>query len=99
MTGEVTGAADVAARGETVKAIASLRSDLAKADSNGNKFTAFEVALALGEVELRAGCPEGRPRLLKLEQEAKSKEFFRIGRLAREALDARPDAGGTGSWK
>jgi len=84
-----------AARGETAKAIASLRSDLAKADSNGNKFTAFEVALALGEVELRAGRPEGRPRLLKLEQEAKSKEFFRIARLAREALGAKPAARGT----
>jgi len=45
------------------------------------------VALRLGEVELRAGRPEGRPRLLKLVQEAQSKEFFLDARLAREALD------------
>jgi len=53
----------------------------------GNRRLDFEVALALGEVELRAGRPEGRTRLLKLEQEAKSREFFRIARLAREARE------------
>jgi hypothetical protein len=45
------------------------------------------VALAPGEVEVRAGRLERRPRHLKLEQETKAKEFFRIARLAREALD------------
>ncbi|MGO9066461.1 MAG: protein kinase domain-containing protein [Myxococcaceae bacterium] len=81
-----------AARGESAKAIGSLRADLAEAEGKGAKLVAFEVALALGEVELRAGRPEGRTRLLKLEQEAKSKEFFRIARLAREALDGKPAA-------
>jgi eukaryotic-like serine/threonine-protein kinase len=81
-----------AARGGTAKAIASLRADLTEAESKGAKSVAFEVALALGEVELRAGRSEGRRRLLKLEQEAKSKEFFRIARLAREALDGKPAA-------
>ena len=80
-----------AARGESAQAIASLRADLAEAEGK-EKQMAFEVALALGEVERRAGRPEGRPRLLKLEQEAKSKGFFRIARLAREALNGKPAA-------
>jgi len=75
-----------AARGETTQAIASLRTDLAEAEAKGAKSLAFEVSLALGEIELRVRRPGGRPRLLRLEQEAKSKEFFRIARLAREAL-------------
>lgn len=79
-----------AARGETNKAIASLRADLADAERRKEKALAFMVAFALGEVELRAGRPEGRARLLRLEQEAKSKEFFLDARLVREALDAKP---------
>jgi hypothetical protein len=81
-----------AARGQTPQAIASLRSDMAEVESKVGKQVAFEVALALGEVELRAGRPEGRNRLVKLEQEAKSREFFRIARLAREALERKPSA-------
>ncbi len=81
-----------AAQGDGAKAITSLRGDLAKAEGKHGKAVAFEVALALGEVELRAGRPEGRPRLLKLEREAKSREFFRIARLAREALDGKSAA-------
>jgi eukaryotic-like serine/threonine-protein kinase len=81
-----------AARGETAKAIASIGSDLAEAERKQAKALAFELALALGEVELRAGRPEGRTRLLKLEKEANAKEFFRIARLAREALDRKPAA-------
>jgi hypothetical protein len=38
------------------------------------------------------GRPEGRARLLKLEEEARSREFLRIARLAREALDQKPVA-------
>jgi tetratricopeptide (TPR) repeat protein len=79
-----------AARGETAKAIAGLRADLTEAEGKGAKSVAFEVALALGDVELREGRPEGRAHLLKLEQEARSREFFRIARLAREALDQHP---------
>jgi hypothetical protein len=76
-----------AARGETTQALTGLRSLMADVDAKpGNRRLDFEVALALGEVELKAGRPEGRTRLLKLEQEAKSREFFRIARLAREAL-------------
>jgi hypothetical protein len=56
---------------------------------------AFEAALALGEVELRAGRSEGCARLANLEQDAKSKEFYRVARLAREALDGRPAAATT----
>jgi hypothetical protein len=78
-----------AARGETNKAIASLRANLSEAENKKAKALAFELALALGEVELRARRTEGRTRLLKLEQEAKSKQFFRIARLAREALDGK----------
>jgi len=76
-----------AARGESASSIRTLRSELAKVESKHNKKLAFEVRLALGDVELKAGRPEGRARLLKLEQEAKSREFFRIARLAREALE------------
>ncbi len=78
-----------AMQGETAKATAGLRTDLADAEGKKATAVAFEVALALGTVELLAGLPEGRPRLLKLEQEAKSKEFFRIARLAHEALEAK----------
>ena len=79
-----------AGRGETSKAIARLRIDLAETERRKTKALSFEVALALGDVELRSGRREGRARLLALEQEAKSKEFFRIARLAREALDQHP---------
>jgi len=81
-----------AARGESAKAIHTLRAELAKMESKHHRRMAFEAALALGEVELRAGLPEGRKRLLKLEQEAKSREFARIARLAHEALDKKPVA-------
>jgi hypothetical protein len=84
-----------AAHGETAKAIRVLRADLAKVESEGNKRLAFETALVLGEVELEAGRPGGRPRLVKLEQEARSREFLRIARLAREALDRKPVASAT----
>jgi hypothetical protein len=76
------------ARGETTQALSGLRALMTDVDAKpGNRRLAFEVALALGEVELRAGRPEGRSRLLRLEQEAKSREFFRIARLAREARE------------
>ncbi len=81
-----------AARGQTAKALASLRADLHDSESRKTTKFAFEIALQLGEVELAAGRPEGRPRLLKLEQEAKSRQHFRIARLAREALDGKPAA-------
>ena len=81
-----------AVRGETVKAIANLRADLAEAEKKQARALGFELALVLGEVELQAGRPEARPRLLKLEQEAKSREFFRVARLAREALDGKSAA-------
>ncbi|MGO8970532.1 MAG: protein kinase domain-containing protein [Myxococcaceae bacterium] len=81
-----------AARGESRRAIATLRADLAEAERRKAKMVAFEVALALGEVEVGAGRPEGHSRLLRLEQEAKSKEFFHIARLAREAFDGKPAA-------
>lgn len=76
-----------AERGETTQALTGLRALKTDVDAKpGNRRLDFEVALALGEVELGAGRPEGRTRLLKLEKEAKSREFFRIARLAREAL-------------
>jgi eukaryotic-like serine/threonine-protein kinase len=81
-----------AARGEADKAMASLQADLADAERRKAKTVAFTVALALGEVELRAGRPEGRPRLVKLEQEAKSKEFSNIASRAREVLDGKASA-------
>ena len=76
-----------AARGDSARAVRVLRAELAKVESDKNKRLAFETALALGDVELKAGRSEGRPRLAKLEQDAKSRDFFRIARLAREALE------------
>lgn len=81
-----------ASRGDAAYAIGVLRADLMKTESEGNKRLAFETALALGEVEIKAGRRDGRARLAQLEQEAKSREFFRIARLAREALDRKPVA-------
>ena len=78
----------MAANGKTAKAIADLRSILADIESRpGYRAFGFRASLALGEAELMAGMAAGRPRLVRLEQEAKSREFFRIARLAREALD------------
>jgi hypothetical protein len=76
-----------AARGEPARAIRALRTDLAEVESKRHRRLVFEVTLALGDAELRAGRVEGRTRLLKLEKEAKSRDFFRIARLAREALE------------
>jgi eukaryotic-like serine/threonine-protein kinase len=78
-----------AAQGGTVKSIAELRVELTDAERRGAKAMAFEVALALGEVELRAHPAQGRARLLGLESDAKSREFFRIARFARESLDGK----------
>ena len=78
----------MAGRGETAKAISDLRRTLREIESKRlYKRLAFQAALALGEAELGAGSPAGRPRLVRLEQEAKEREVFRIARLAREALD------------
>jgi tetratricopeptide (TPR) repeat protein len=82
-----------AARGETAPAIRALRTDLAEVESKHHRRLVFEITLALGDAELRAGRVEGRTRLLKLEKEAKSRDFFRIARLAREALQQNPMAG------
>ncbi len=76
-----------AALGGTAKSTAELRVALANAESQGAMAMAFEIALALGEVELRAHPTQGHARLVRLEREAKSREFFRIARFAREALD------------
>jgi hypothetical protein len=76
-----------AARGQSTQAITGLRAQLVEAQKRDAKAMSFEIALALGDVELRSGRSEGRLRLAKLEEEARSKEFFRIARLAREALD------------
>ena len=81
-----------AARGDSARALRLLRADLKEVESRGHRQLAFEIALALGDAELRTGHPEGRARLTRLEREAKSREFFRIARLAREALDQRPVA-------
>ncbi len=78
----------MAANGKTAKAIADLKSMLADIESRpGYRALGFEATLALGEAELMAGMAGGRARLMRLEQAAKSKEFFRIARLAREARD------------
>ena len=79
-----------AARGNSAWAVRMLRADRAEVEAKHHRRLAFEVALALGEAELDAGRREGRARLLKLEKDATSREFLRIARLAREALDRRP---------
>ena len=77
----------LAASGQTPSAIADLRAALAEIRSRHTyKRLEFEASLALGEAELRAGIAAGRPRLIRLEREAKGKEFFRTARLAKEAL-------------
>ena len=78
----------MAANGQRAKAIADLRRILGELEANGSyRLFAFQAALALGEAELAAGMPAGKARLHRLEEEAKSRECFRIARLAREALD------------
>jgi serine/threonine protein kinase/tetratricopeptide (TPR) repeat protein len=69
------------------KTISTLRAELAALESKHAKRLAFEVALVLGGVELQVGRPEGRPRLLKLEQDANALEYFRVARLAHHALE------------
>ena len=81
----------MAANGQRAKAISDLRRTLAEIEANRfYRFFAFEAALALGEAELAADIPAGKARLERLEREARSREYFRIARLAREALDRRP---------
>jgi tRNA A-37 threonylcarbamoyl transferase component Bud32 len=78
----------MAGRGQTARAISELKKKLGEIEvKQSYQLLAFEVALALGEAELAAGVAAGRPRLLRLEQEAKAKESFRVARRAREALD------------
>jgi eukaryotic-like serine/threonine-protein kinase len=78
----------MAANGKAPKAIVDLKAILAEIEARrGYRALAFEAALALGEAELTAGVGAGRERMGRLEQEAKQREFFRIGRLAREALN------------
>jgi hypothetical protein len=89
----------MAARGEVGKAISDLRTILTESESKGgHRMLAFEAALVLGDAELAAGRPAGRPRLMRLEQEARAKGCSRIARLAREALDRkRPQASAVSS--
>jgi tetratricopeptide (TPR) repeat protein len=75
--------------GHTPVAITQLRGILADAERRLWGGIALEAKLALGEVELQAGRAQGRPRLAKLEEDARSKGFLRIARLAREALDSK----------
>jgi hypothetical protein len=90
--GSIELARAMAGSGRTTQAISRLKLNLAELETRHYKWLAFEAALALGEVELLVGRSEGRRRLLKLEQEAKAREFFRIARLAHEALDMKPAA-------
>ena len=81
----------MAANGKAARAIADLKARLAEIESRpGYRALAFEATLALGEAELTSGIAAGRARLARLEQDAKQREFFRIARLAREALDRKP---------
>ena len=85
---EIEIARAMALRGQTVKAIPELKRILADIESRRfYRKLAFDAALALGEAELGAGLPSGRSRLVRLEQEARSRECFLIARQAREALD------------
>jgi tetratricopeptide (TPR) repeat protein len=79
----------VAGQGQTTKALSGLRAELATAEKKQQSRAAMEISLALGEVEVRAGVPGGRPRLERLEREARAREFLRIARLAREAQEQR----------
>ena len=85
---EIEIARAMAARGQTTTALAELKRILAEIESRRfYKKLAFDAALALGEAELAAGLPAGRARLVRLEQEARGREFLFIARRAREALD------------
>jgi hypothetical protein len=83
-----------ATRGETVRAIGGLRALLGELEALQNRGDALDVAMALGDLEVEAGRPEGRSRLARVEQEARSRGFFRVARLAREALERKPT-----SWR
>ena len=72
--------------GHVEEGIKSLKGLVAEAQSRHGRTTAFEMSLALGLVEHRAGRREGTARLLRLEQQARSTGWFRIARMAREAL-------------
>jgi hypothetical protein len=75
--------------GRSPAAIIQLRKTLADSEQRAWGLIALEAKLALGEVELEAGRAEGRPRLAKLEEEARSKGFLRIARLAHEAVESK----------
>jgi serine/threonine protein kinase len=77
-----------AARGKGVpEAISTLRAELTDLESKKARLLAFSVAIALGEIELRAGRSNGRARLHKIEQDAKREGLLRFARRAREVLE------------
>jgi len=78
-----------AQQGRRPAAITQLKRTLAEAEHRLWGVVALEARLALGEVELQAGRAQGRRRLAKLDEEARSRGFLRIARLAREALDSK----------
>jgi eukaryotic-like serine/threonine-protein kinase len=81
----------VAASGRSARGIEDLRAALAEIRSRHSyKRLEFAATLALGEAELMAGIAGGRVRLIRLEHEAKGREFFHTARLAREALGQVP---------
>jgi eukaryotic-like serine/threonine-protein kinase len=80
-----------AARGDSKASIATLREMVSEAELAAY-LPGLEMRLALGEVQHRAGRPEGHAQLMTLEQDARSRGFLRIARLATEALTAKPTA-------
>jgi tetratricopeptide (TPR) repeat protein len=76
-----------AAAGKSAVAEQSLESLLAQATALGNVSLGFDVRLALGEIELKAGKDAGRERLAALEKEATVRGFLLIAREARAGLD------------
>jgi class 3 adenylate cyclase/tetratricopeptide (TPR) repeat protein len=83
-----------AAAGKSAVAEQSLESLLAQATALGNVSLGFDVRLALGEIELKAGKDAGRERLAALEKEATVRGFLLIAREARAGLDLSGASGG-----
>lgn len=75
-----------AATGHSEEAISNLKATLEDATRGGLVGLALEAALALGQIELASGNPQGRKRLQDLESESRSRGYLLIASKAAGSL-------------
>jgi hypothetical protein len=74
-------------KGEVEQAMRMLRRTAETARDREWGMVALEAELAIGQLELRTTPKDGRARLKRLEESARTKGFLRVSHLARQAID------------